>query len=124
MASEYAVCLGKRDMDHPVSYQWYEHFMKRWPELKLVLARGLEIQSAIATSAESVTKYYNELDKILTKYNLRDKPERIFNVDEKGLSTSHKPPRVIAGCWNQSPSRDNRIKTDGHSNWLWKCPRN
>ena len=37
-----------------------------------------------------------EVLKILTKYDLHDKPERIYNVDEKGLSTSHKPPGVVA----------------------------
>jgi hypothetical protein len=36
------------------------------------------------------------LNKVLEKYNLLDKPERIFNVDEKGLSTTHKAPHVIA----------------------------
>ena len=60
--------------------------------LKLLQPRGLEIQRTKATSLDCVTNYYNELNQILTKYDLHDKPERIYNVDEKGLSTSHKPP--------------------------------
>lgn len=104
MASEYAISLGKRDREHPVGHQWYEDFMKRWPELKLVVARGLDIQRAKATSADCVETYYQELDKILTKYDLKDKPERIYNVDEKGLSTTHKPPRVVAAAGSKPPA--------------------
>ena len=58
--------------------------------------RDLEIQRAKATSLDCVTYYYDELNQILTKYDLHDKPERLYNVDEKGLSTSHKPPGVGA----------------------------
>ena len=96
IATEYATSLGLRDREHPLSYQWYADFMSRWPELKLLQPRGLEIQRAKATSLDCVTNYYNELNQILTKYDLHDKPERIYNVDEKGLSTSHKPPGVVA----------------------------
>ena len=63
--------------------------MSRWSELKLLQPRGFEIQRAKAKSLDCVTYYYHELNKILTKYDLdlHDKPERIYNVDEKGLST-------------------------------------
>jgi hypothetical protein len=29
---------------------------------------------------------------------LKDKPSRIYNIDEKGLSLEHKPPKIIAGA--------------------------
>ncbi|KAH3784517.1 hypothetical protein DPMN_162474 [Dreissena polymorpha] len=47
MASEYAVCLHKRDKEHPFSMKWFERFMKRWPELnvsKLELCRWLGLK--------------------------------------------------------------------------------
>ena len=96
MATEYAIWLGHRDKEHPLSFQWYSDFMGRWPELKVIKPRGLEMQRAKATTLDCVTNYYNELNHILTKYDLHDKPERIYNVDEKGLSTSHKAPGVVA----------------------------
>lgn len=104
MASEYASSLGYRDRDHPLSAQWYRNFMSRWPGLKVVKPRGLQIQRAKATSAESVDRYFTELEAILKKYGLLTCPERIYNVDEKGISTMHKPPSVVAATGTKPPS--------------------
>jgi hypothetical protein len=32
---------------------------------------------------------------LVTKHNLRNKPSRIFNVDETGIATEHSPPTVL-----------------------------
>ena len=83
MASNYAVALGKRDRDHPFSLMWFHNFMKGWPDLKVRKPRSLELSSAKATSEEAVLSYFKELDNILTKYDLKKSPERIFhNIDE------------------------------------------
>ena len=58
---------------------------------------------AKATTVDIVSSYYKELQYILSKYDLINKPERIYNVDEKGLSTSHKPPAVVTGSSNPQP---------------------
>ncbi|KAH3866699.1 hypothetical protein DPMN_029798 [Dreissena polymorpha] len=50
MASEYAVCLHKRDKEHPVSKKWVKTFMKRWPELNVSKPRALSLARAKATS--------------------------------------------------------------------------
>lgn len=39
--------------------------------------------------------FYNNLQKLYKKYKFS--PDRIFNLDESGLSTVHNPPKVIAG---------------------------
>ena len=103
MASEYAVCLKKRTTDHPLSFQWYTSFMSRWPALKVLKPCGLQIQRAKVTTMSCVSSYYKELGSVLSKYNLTNRPERIFNVDEKGLSTSHKPPAVVTGVTFKPP---------------------
>lgn len=36
------------------------------------------------------------------KYDLEDKPHIIINVDEKGLNTDHKPPKVVAGKFKKT----------------------
>ena len=51
-----------------------------------------------------VSSYYKELGSILSKYNLTNRPERIFNVDENGLSTSHKPPAVVTRVTLKPPA--------------------
>jgi hypothetical protein len=41
-------------------------------------------------------KYFDELGKILKKYDLCDKPHLIYNVDEKGINTGGgKPPHIV-----------------------------
>lgn len=86
-ATNFAVYLQKRDKNHPLSDRWYRGFMARWPEMKLVKPRALSNCRAEATSKASITKYFNNLESVLKKYDLMDKPECIYNVDEKGVQT-------------------------------------
>ena len=103
IGSTYAVSLGKRE-DHPLSLMWFHNFMKHWPELKVKKPRGLEVQRAKATTEGAVTSYFDELSKILTKYDLKNSPERIYNIDEKGLKLNHSPPYVVAADGNAPPA--------------------
>ncbi|XP_046582152.1 uncharacterized protein LOC124289604 [Haliotis rubra] len=96
LASQYAVQLGKRNKDDPFSLHWYYGFMKRWPSLMLDKPRPLEVFRAKATSQEAVSKYFVELRAVLEKYDLFDKPQFIYNVDEKGLIENHTPPKVVS----------------------------
>lgn len=112
MASDFAVSLGYRDRDHPLSLQWYANFMSRWPDLKVLKPRGLQIQRAKATSIDNVNRYFVELEAILKKYDLMDKPERIYNVDEKGISTTHKPPSVVCETGTKPPSVTSGSRTN------------
>ncbi|KAJ8309539.1 hypothetical protein KUTeg_014413, partial [Tegillarca granosa] len=59
---------------------------------------SLSAQRARCTTAVCIEKYFKELNRIYVKYDLTDKPWAIYNVDEKGLNTEHKPPKVIAGA--------------------------
>jgi hypothetical protein len=97
LASDYAVSLGKRKDDQPFTLNWFYNFIKRWPELNVVRPSSLSEQRAKCASEESVTKYFNELERILRKYDLFDKPHLIYNIDEKGINTEYKPPSVVSG---------------------------
>jgi hypothetical protein len=50
---------------------------------------------AQSASKEKLESYYKELSTILTKYNLHDKPEHIFNVDETSVTTEHSPSKMV-----------------------------
>ena len=104
MASEYAVALKKRDEDNPFSLKWFHKFMGRWPTLEVKKPRSLSVARAKATSKETVSKYFSDLDKILIKYHLKDKPHHIYNVDEKGLQTEHSPPYVVGSKEGHAPA--------------------
>ncbi|KAJ8307379.1 hypothetical protein KUTeg_015463 [Tegillarca granosa] len=95
MASEYAVTLQKRDREHPFILKWFRKFMGRWPELSVNKPRSLSVARAKATSKDVVDTYFQSLKEILDKYGLQDKPENIYNVDEKVLQTEHSPPYVV-----------------------------
>ena len=96
VATDYAVQLGKRTHDTPLTVDWFRRFVIRWPELHVLKPRALEQQRAKSASETTVSAYFNELEDIIKKYNLHDKPHLIFNVDEKGVSQNHSPPHVVA----------------------------
>ena len=52
---------------------------------------------AHCASEQSATNHFKERDHILAKYNWKDKPQLIYNVDEKDINTEYKPPHVVAG---------------------------
>ena len=55
---------------------------------------SLEVARAKSATPEAVKNYFCELEKILNKYHLKEKPGFLFNIDEKGLSAEHAPPRL------------------------------
>ena len=94
--------IGKRrKTDKPFSMQWFYSFMSRWPELHVVKPSSLSEQRARCASEESINKYFSELEHIITKYPLKDKPHLIYNIDEKGINTETRPPNVVAGKYYQ-----------------------
>ena len=97
IASDFAHHLGLCDKSHRLSLQWLYNFLSRWPELKVKKPRSLEIACARSAIRPAIDSYFTELGKIIDKYNLKDKPNYIFNIDEKGLSTEHKPPKIVTG---------------------------
>ena len=97
IASDFAHHLGLCDKSHRLSLQWLYNFLRRWPELKVKKPRSLEIARARSATRPAIDSYFTDLGKIIDKYNLKDKPNYIFKIDEKGLSTEHKPPKIVTG---------------------------
>ena len=50
---------------------------------------------AKSASRNILSNHYKELSTILTNNNLHDKPERIYNLDETGISQEYKPPKIV-----------------------------
>ena len=96
MAKDFADSLGKHvKAKEALSNNWFYSFLKRWPNLKVAKPQKLSAIRAKSASRETLDKYYKELGTILTKHNLRNKPQNIFNIDETGVSTEHNPPKVV-----------------------------
>ena len=96
IATDYALQLGKRPQDKPFTLNWFRRFIVRWPELRVLKPRALEQQRAKCTSESVVSSYFVELEHVIKKYNLQDKPHLIFNVDEKGITQNHSPPHIVS----------------------------
>ncbi|XP_076107558.1 uncharacterized protein LOC143075858 [Mytilus galloprovincialis] len=106
MASNYAIALDlKTKKDKPLTLMWYSGMIKRWPDFKIVKLKALEVVKANNANKETISKYFNQLEKALLKYNLIDKPHLIYNVDEKSVAISGKGETVtILGCGNAAGS--------------------
>ena len=93
-ASKLAVELGALEPGKELSYRWFEGLKRRWPDL--IICKPLSLAAARAyVSREVIDHYSAELNNTLEKYGLKDKPHLIYNVDETGVNTEHKPPRAI-----------------------------
>lgn len=95
LARDYAVSLGKstrgKDSGSLLCNCWFYGFLGGWQHLKVSKPQSLAMNRAESASRENLNKYYKELHTILTKSNLHDKPENIYNIDETGFSTEHSP---------------------------------
>ena len=95
VTTEFASCLGKRFTEKALTYKWFYAFLGRWPELKVQRPKTISDLRANATSRDSISRYFSELGTILDKYSLKDRPECIYNVDEKGVQQNFKPTHVV-----------------------------
>ena len=48
-----------------------------------------------AISVDTIEQYYDLLNKVLEKNNLKKSPGKIYNVDESGMALEHRAPKVI-----------------------------
>ena len=113
ITTDYAVHLGKRANDDKVfSMNWFYGFISRWPKLRVIKPSSLSEQRAKCASEESLNNYFEELNKIIRKYDLVDKPKHIYNIEEKGLNTEYRPQNVVAAKGYQPQVvMGNRTKT-------------
>ena len=96
MARDYAVSLNKSvKSKDSLSNDWFYEFLKRWPDLKIVKPQKFAMSRAKCASKENLDNYFKELGTILTINDLKNHPERVYNVDETGVCTEHSPPKIV-----------------------------
>ena len=78
-----------------VSHGWWDRFRQRHPHLTLRAGEALVYLQAVATSPETLTSYFDQLEDILNTNRLRYTPSRIFNADESGIPLCHRPGKRI-----------------------------
>lgn len=97
IATDYAVQLGIRDSQHPFTLKWFHGFVSRWPEIRTLKPRSLEITRAKCASTSVVDKYFQELEQVIKDHGFDKESHLIYNVDEKGFSHNHSAPPVVCG---------------------------
>ena len=95
---EYVEAMG---IQHPfvgaAGRKWFRLFMKRWPQLSFRKAQPMNPARAQKLNKFIVNDFYKKLEDALNELNILDRPDRIFNIDEKGCRLSlHHQQSVIA----------------------------
>jgi hypothetical protein len=69
-------------------------FLKNNPTLSIRKPEATSLNRITAFSKLKVDRFFSNLVEIVNKHNFT--PDRIFNIDETGITTAHKPRPVIA----------------------------
>ena len=95
--------LASRGNDRKVSAGWWSSFVGRYPEIVLRIPVIISLARASASDCCIVNNYFDELELILEKNELLDKPCLIFNMDEMawadpgGAQGARAPPISVRG---------------------------
>lgn len=76
------------------SYEWLRGFMDRNKELSLRTPEPTSLSRGTAFNRHTVGEFYNLLGEVLRREQFE--PDSIFNCDETGVQTVHKPSKIIS----------------------------
>lgn len=76
-------------------WDFYLNFMKRHPALSLRSPEATSLNRVIGFNKTEIERFFTNLSVLYEKHNYS--PGDIYNVDESGLHTVHKPSKIIAG---------------------------
>ena len=98
LAYKYAISNGLRIPDNwnhtgEAGPDWMKSFMKRHPDISLRTPEATSIQRMANFNEQNVKSFFENLEKCLER---GFGPECIWNVDETGVTTVQRPPRILA----------------------------
>lgn len=75
-------------------WDWIKGFRRRHPEITLRRPENTSIARAMAFNKPNIAKFFESYQDLLEEHKFP--PERMYNVDETGISTVQNPPKVFA----------------------------
>lgn len=95
----YAVANNKKisanwTKNESASYEWLRGFLDRNKNLSLRTPEPTSLSRATAFNQHTVREFYNLLRQVLQRHNFE--PDSIYNCDETGVQTVHKPIKIIS----------------------------
>lgn len=87
------VC-NKKGLKVTVSHGWWESFSRRHAMVVRIPAK-VSVARAKASDPVVISTYFDMYEKVLVEYDLFDKPNQIFNMDETGMPLEHRPTKVV-----------------------------
>lgn len=98
MAYELAIRNNIRHPFNNVTKQagndWFQSFIRRHSDISLRVPEATSAARAQSFNKPVVSKFFEVLDHVIAANAIP--PERIYNADETGIQTSHKPSRIVA----------------------------
>ena len=73
---------------------WLFGYLKRNKDVSIRTPEATSLARAEAFTKENVARFFDQLSEVYEKHGFR--PERIYNCDETGVRTAHKPVKVMA----------------------------
>lgn len=97
--ADFAKCLACKyppswDNNGQAGMDWLQGFMKRNDDISLRKPENTSLARGIGFNRSKVNEFFENYSKLLKKYSFT--PEKIFNLDETGVQTVLRPPKIVA----------------------------
>lgn len=114
LAYRFAIANGKNvpqswEKNKMAGVEWAHCFRKRNPDLALRTPEATSLSRATSFNKHNVGQFFTNLREVLGKFNFQ--PTQIFNCDETGITTVHRPPKILASSAQRQVGKVTRKNT-------------
>jgi hypothetical protein len=88
--------VGFSKSKEAAGYEWLYGLLRRHPELSIRKPEPLSIARACGMNEVVLQKWFESLGESLNELGIKNRPDRLWNVDETGLQDHFVPQKVVA----------------------------
>ena len=89
LATDFAAIIGKKIRTDNLTLRWFDKFRRDFPDISSVKKKDIEKSRGNAISEEKIQNYFTALGEVMEQYDLFDKPDLVFNVNDMVVSHDH-----------------------------------